>query len=414
MRILKKTLKWFGITLLALIVAANLAIIFTGRFYTYKGIWYTYCRGHIRPNIYDLDVFENRKVEKGQGQAWQVTDPNRPLILSTEEREKIESLTPASFLVAYGDTIIYEEYWGEHNVDKLGNSFSMAKSIVSLLVGCALDEGKIKSLDEPVANYLPEFNDEKKDITIKHVLTMSTGLSWSESYIHPFCDVAELYYDTDDRDLSCNRRVIEEQPGETWRYKSGDTQVLTYILQEAVGMKVSEYAAQKLWIPMGAESDAWWSLASDDQSTEKGFCCFYATSRDFLRLGKLINHKGSWKGQQLVSKEYIAEFCSLAPLKTANGKPNNCYGYQYWVYQGLPYEVTYFRGMSGQYIFSIPSKDLVIVRTGNGVEDNVVAKLDAENALENHRRETPFYIETGVRILDNYKESTHTLTTVLK
>ena len=402
MRRLKKIFKWFAIVLVALIVIANLAIIFTGRYYTYKGVASTYFRGHIRPHIYDEDIFLNRTVSKGNPQPWQDINPSEFAELSTEERARIESLEPASFLVAYGDTVIYEEYWNEHSQERLGNSFSMAKSIVSLLIGCAIDEGKIKSVDEPVANYLPEFDDEKKDITIKQVLTMSTGLSWSESYIHPFCDVAELYFDTDDRDLSCNRRTIEEDPGVTWRYKSGDTQVLTFVLQEAIGMTISEYAAQKLWIPMGAESEALWSLASDENSTEKGFCCFYATSRDFLRLGKLINNKGNWNGQQLVSADYVKDFCTVADLKKANGKPNNCYGYQYWIYQGMPYEITYFRGMSGQYIISIPSKDLVIVRTGNGVEDNVIATSDKDYYLDGHRHETPFYIETGLRILEDF------------
>ena len=405
MGIVKKIVKWLVIVLVALIVVANLAIIFTGRFYTYKGIASTYFRGHIRPHIYDIDIFENRKVSIGQGQPWEDIDLNMTSnSLNDDERTRIESLEPASFLVAYGDTVIFEEYWNEHDSKRLGNSFSMAKSIVSLLIGCAIDDGKIESVDDPVSKYLPEFEDDKKDITLKHVLTMSTGLSWSESYIHPFCDVAELYFDVDDRDLSCNRRTIEEGPGEIWRYKSGDTQVLTYILQEAVGKSVSEYASEKLWAPMGAESEALWSLASDDNSTEKGFCCFYATSRDFLRLGKLINNKGSWNGKQLVSQNYIQDFKQVANLEKENGKPNNCYGYQYWIYQGREYEVTYFRGMSGQYIISIPSKDLVIVRTGNGWEDNVKDTSKEDDYLENHRREFPFYIETGLRLLEEYQK----------
>ncbi len=420
MKVIKKIGKWIAILIVALIVVANLAIIFTGRFYTYKGIASTYLRGHIRPHIYDVDIFENRSIKSGESQPWQET--GRVLnkaALSDYEKERVEKLEPASLLVAYGDTIIFEDYWNEHDQQRLGNSFSMAKSIISLLIGCAIDEGKIGSVDDPVAKYLPEFDDEKKSITIKHVLTMSTGLSWSESYIHPFCDVAELYYDTDDRDLSCNRREIEEDPGKIWRYKSGDTQVLTFVLQEAVGMSISDYAAIKLWKPMGAESDALWSLASDEKSTEKGFCCFYATSRDFLRLGKLINNDGNWNGKQLISADYINEFASLADLEKPNGKPNNCYGYQYWIYEGFDFEVTYFRGMSGQYIISIPSKDLVIVRTGNGVEENVKDTKKEEDYLENHRRELPFYINTGLRLLDEYTSNSvndggYTLSTSLK
>ncbi len=400
LKFIKKFLKWFGIVLILLIVVANLAIVFTGRYYIYKGIANTYFRGHIRPTIYDLDVFENREVSTDAPQPWNDHPKLGSLAISADQRETIEALDPAAFLVAWGDTVIFEEYWGEHDVDRISNSFSMAKSIISLLIGVALDEGKIKSIDEPVANYLPEFEDEKKDITIRHILTMSSGLSWSESYVSPFCDVAELYYDTDDRDLALNRRTIEEEPGKVYRYKSGDTQVLMYVLQAATGVTASQYASEKLWQKMGAESDAMWSLAGDETSAEKAFCCFYATSRDFLRLGKLINHRGNWNGQQLVSEAYVNEFCTPAPLLKGNGKPNQLYGFQYWAYTGLPYEVTYFRGMSGQYIISIPSKDLVIVRTGSGTLPNWEnTPTVTDDALEGHYQELPAYIAIGMSLL---------------
>jgi CubicO group peptidase (beta-lactamase class C family) len=399
MRFIKKFFKWFFIIVFLFLIVVNVAIVITGRYYIYKGVANTYLKGHIRPTIYDLKVFNNRKVVAGVPQPWGEHKNLGKLTLSSEERDLLERLNTASFLVLHNDTIIYEEYWDEHSVNMLGNSFSMAKSVVSILIGVALEEGKIKSLDEPVANYLPEFEDEKKNITIRHVLTMSTGLSWSESYISPFCDVAELYYDTDDRDLACNRRTIEEGPGEIFRYKSGDTQVLMYILAEATGKNVSEYASEKLWKPMGAESDAWWSLAGDENSTEKAFCCLYATSRDFLRLGKLVNHRGNWNGQQLVSEAYMNEFCSLAPLKKGDGKPNNVYGFQYWIYTGMPFEVTYFRGMSGQYIISVPEKDLVIVRTGSGTDPNWQNTDEVkDDALEGHYQELPNYIAIGMNL----------------
>ena len=403
MKLIKKILKWTGILILVLLLVGNLAIIFTGRYYIYKGIASTYLRGHVRPHIYDHDVFNNRTIANGAAQPWVDSPYLAKLELKQQERKRIEDLEPASFLVAWGDTVIFEEYWNEHSRQKTSNSFSMAKSIIAIMIGIAIDEGKIGSIDDPVAMYLDEFKDEKKDITIRHMLTMSTGLSWSESYSHPFCDVAELYYDTDDRDLSCNRREIEEEPGKIWQYKSGDTQVLTYVLQEATGMKASEYASEKLWKPMGAESEALWSLSGDENSTEKGFCCFYSTSRDFLRFGKLMNNNGSWNGKQLVSESYVKEMKVLAPLTKRNGKPNKCYGLQYWIYTGLPNEVTYFRGMSGQYIISIPSEQLVIVRTGNGTEGNVVETPIEMDHLENHYAELPFYIEVGLRILKEHK-----------
>jgi len=405
MKYLKKIVKYLFWFVLAVIIIANLAIIFTGRFYIYKGISATYFQGHLQPTIYDDDVFINRIITKGQGQEW----INHPKLgeykMSQKQHQYIENLNPASFLIVWGDTIIYEEYWGEHNQDKLGNSFSMAKSVVSLLIGAAIEDGYIKSIDEPVANYLEAFKKNGKEkISIRHVLTMSSGLSWSENYINPFCDVAELYYDTDAEDLTLNRRTVEDKPGKIFSYKSGDTQTLMYILKAATGKNVSDYASEKIWTKIGAESDAMWSLVGDENSEEKSFCCIYATTRDFAKLGKLINQNGSWNGEQLIDSTYVKEFKSLAPLTKTNGKPNQIYGFQYWIYTGLPYEVTYYRGMLGQYIISIPKFDLVIVRTGTGVGQkwiNTPNKID--DALEGHRVELPAYITSAMGILAQVK-----------
>jgi CubicO group peptidase (beta-lactamase class C family) len=401
MKIIKKLIKFTLWFVLLVIVGANLAILFTGRFYIYKGISATYLKGHVQPTIYDEDVFNNRTIEKGSIQEWSEHPKLGTLKMSAMQHTYLESLNPASFLVVWGDTIIFEEYWGVHNEDKLGNSFSMAKSVVSLLIGAAIEDGYIQSIDEPVANYLQDFSENGKEIiTIRHVLTMSSGLSWCEDYFNPFCDVAKLYYDTDAEDLTLKRRYVEESPGSIFNYKSGDTQTLMYILKSATNKNVSDYASEKIWSKIGAESDAMWSLVGDDNSEEKSFCCIYATTRDFAKLGKLINQNGNWNGEQLIDETYVKEYKSLAPLVKTNGKPNQVYGFQYWIYTGMPYEVTYYRGMLGQYIISIPKFDLVIVRTGAGVGQkwiNTPSKID--NALEGHRVELPAYIASAMGIL---------------
>lgn len=405
MKRIKKILKWFfGIVLLG-IIALNIAIVITGRYYIYKGIQSTYFRGTMRPTIYDLDVFTNRTLPVKAPQPWKLHEAFNHLELLEEERTLIESLDPAGFVVAWGDSLIYEEYWNGHSQEKVSNSFSMGKSVIALLIGVALDEGAIQSLDEPVANYLEEFKDEKKNITIRHVLTMTTGLSWSESYVSPFCDVAELYYDTDARDLALNRREIEEEPGKYFRYKSGDTQVLMYILEAATGKKLSDYATEKLWNPMGAENDGYWSLVDGKDSEEKAFCCLYATNRDFLRFGKLVNNYGNWNGEQLVSEAYIKEFMSLAPSLNPDGTPNHRYGFQYWIYTGMDFHVSYFRGMRGQYIISIPEKELVIVRTGSATQPNFEnSSTEKNDALVGHYGELDDYINIGLRLLKEAKK----------
>ncbi|MFK8036805.1 MAG: serine hydrolase domain-containing protein [Crocinitomicaceae bacterium] len=404
-----KVLKYFGLLIIALLIIANLIILFSGRLYIYKALSATYFRGNSGPSIYDQEVFNSRIVAKGVAHAWKTIDQDRNVTLNKTDLSFIESLNPSSFLVAWGDTIIYETYWNEHDKNSISNSFSMSKSVVALLIGIAIEEQLIQSIDEPVSNYLPEFLGEKSTITIRHILTMSSGLSWSENYAHPFCDVAELYYDTDARDLALNRRTIEEEPGLVWRYKSGDTQVLMYILEAATGKKTATYASEKIWQKIGAESDAAWSLVDQDNSEEKAYCCLYATTSDFARLGKLINQHGKWNGKSIVDSSYIAQFRTLAPLVKGNGKPNQLYGFQYWIYTGLPYEVYYFRGMLGQYIISIPSKNLVIVRTGMGTLENGANQEDWPNnishPIEGHRLELPNYIEIGLSILEKYKKN---------
>ncbi len=403
---LKKALKYLLWLILIVVITFNLAIVFTGKYYIYKGLSSTYFQGHLQPTIYDDHVFNNRTINKGTPEQW-VNHPKLGQIkMSAEQHQYIERLNASSFLVSWGDTIIYEEYFNEHNATRLSNSFSMAKSVVALLIGAAVEDGFIKSIDEPAANYLPEFKVDKKDeITIRHFLTMSSGLSWNENYFNPFGETAELYYDTDARDLVLNRRYVEHKPGEIFKYSSADTQTLVYILVAATGKTAAEYASEKIWSKIGAESDAEWSLVGDDKSEEKSYCCIYSTTRDFARLGKLINQNGKWGDEQLINQNYIKEFKSIAPLKKTNGKPNQLYGFQYWIYTGLPYEVTYFRGMLGQYIISIPEFDLVVVRTGTGTGKNWInTPLKKDDNLEGHRVELPAYISTAMSIYAQVKK----------
>jgi CubicO group peptidase (beta-lactamase class C family) len=322
--------------------------------------------------------------------------------LTKEQLEQIEKYKPASFIVTQGDCVIYEKYWGKHNQSKIGNSFSMAKSITALLVGVALEDGSIKSIDDPVANYLDEFKSNGKDkITIRHMLTMSSGLSWNENYNNPFCDIAALYYDSNTRDLTLNKRLIEEPSGVVFKYKSADTQTLMYILEAATQQKIADYTSEKIWKKIGAETDALWGLIGDINSEEKSFCCVYASSRDYAKLGRLINQNGCWNGEQMLNEDFVKLFKSLAPLDNDEGSKNLTYGFQHWIYTGLPYKVSYCRGILGQYIISIPEFDLVIVRTGSGVGKKWKNTKQIKNdPLVSHRVELPEYIGIAMDVVN--------------
>jgi CubicO group peptidase (beta-lactamase class C family) len=259
---------------------------------------------------------------------------------------------------------VHESYYRGYDENSISNSFSVSKSIVSLLVGCALDDGSIKSVDQPVSDFIPEFkNQENEKLTIKQLLTMSSGLNWDESYHNLFSVTTKAYYGDNLRQLIGNLKVTEK-PGTKFKYLSGNTILLGLIIEKATGKKLSDYASEKLWVQIGASQDAVWSL-DKKEGEEKAYCCFNTGARDFARIGQLILNKGKWNGHQLVSPKYIAEATSPATwLQGEDGKALNYYGFQFWLMGYRGQRVVFARGILGQYIFILPDKNMVIVRLG--------------------------------------------------
>ncbi len=362
-RRIKKGMKLLGWFLLVVIVSLNLFVILSGRFYLYRGVYYTYLQGETSPTIYDLDKFHNATVHKGK-----IVSPWLEKKVADNGLEKYlkyaEKWNSTSLLVAHGDTILFERYWGDHHPETVSNSFSAAKTLVSILIGCAVEDGDIKSLDEPVKNYIPEFSGKgKENITIRHLLMMASGLDWTESGSNPLSENAESYYGSDLWGL-VNRQQVERKPGELFLYQSGNTQILGFILEKATKKDLAEYASEKIWKPIGAESDAFWSLDKEN-GDEKAFCCLYSTTQDFARLGVLLAHGGNWKGKQLIPAWYYKEMIQNPKMSTEEGVPNTRYGLHVWTYNYQGHEVVYCRGIKGQYVIAVPDQDLVIVRTGN-------------------------------------------------
>lgn len=362
---LSKMIRIFMYSFLALIILINAFILLSGRTYLYKGIKDTYLSGVSGPTIYDLDKFSKRKVTKGATvEKWERASvfSSKTNVTGFETYNKDQKST--AFLIFKDDSLLFEKYWGNHNENTISNSFSAAKTVVALLIGIAVEEGKIKNLDEPVGNYIPEFKrDDLSIITIRDLLLMASGLDWTESGKNPLSDNAESYYGSDLYGLVTRQKRIGE-PGKTFIYQSGNSQLLGFILKKATGMNVSEYCSLKLWSKMGMESDAYWSLDKEN-GDEKAFCCLYATARDFGKLGKLIAHKGKWGDEQLIPAWYFEEMVSIPEeMNTEDMIKNYQYGLHIWTYQGYTSPVYYCRGILGQYIISIPDEDVVIVRLG--------------------------------------------------
>ena len=335
---------------------------------------------HWFPTIDDLGIFEHATVHAPDScWEWAVSDKYNSFRLSKEDSAYIDDMKTVSFLLIRNDSILYETYRGGWNDTLTSNLFSATKSIVGLLVGIAIDEGKIDSVDDKVVKYIPEYNRGKqKDITIRNLLTMSAGMDWDEAYASLFSVTTHGYYGNDLYNLIMSLDIVDT-PGVQYSYRSGETQLLSFLVEAATGETISRYAEKRLWQPMMAGQDAFWLLDKKD-GDEKSFCCFHTTARDAARFGRLMLNKGYWNGKQLVSKEYIEEAMTPASyLKDQWGKdPLSYYGFQTWIMDYKGEKCPYFRGMLGQYIIAIPSKNAIVVRLGHKRSKEYVRELTTD------------------------------------
>ncbi len=362
---MKKFFKRVGLFLLVVLLAANLFILFSGRTYLYKGIWNTYLKGRKGPSPLEYKIFENREVKNGTAQPWNIAKDYNKKEIPKNLLDSMLLIETGAFLIIQNDSIRYEKYWGDFTDHSLTNSFSMAKTVVSVLTGCAIQDGFIKSVDQKVSDFIPEFkNDDRSNVTIRHLLCMSSAINFDEDYVNPLSYPAASYYGGDLRKLTFQYNKLTGPPGETFKYLSGNTQLLGFVLKQATGKSVAAYASEKLWIPMGCEYPAFWSLDHKD-GDEKAFCCLNSNARDFARIGKLFLDSGRWNGKQIVPLNYVFESIVPNGTKREDGTPTLDYGFSWWLvpeYEG--HHIFYARGILGQYIIMIPDMNMIIVRLG--------------------------------------------------
>jgi CubicO group peptidase (beta-lactamase class C family) len=360
MRTLLLVLKRVLLILLILIIGINAVILFTGRYYLYKGIWNTYLSGKMHPGIDEYGIFTNRKVKTGILQPWKKSAQYNKAEIPADALNEMKRLGTIAFLIIKNDSLYYEQYWDGFSDTSHTNSFSMAKSIVSILTGIAIKEGKIKDVNEKVYDFIPQYKEGMDtSLCIYDLLTMSSGINFLESYSNPFAYPAEAYYGSDLMSITLKYKVVTE-PGKQFKYLSGNSTLLGYILTKATGETLSDYASEKLWQPIGAENPAYWSLDHADVpiaiGMEKAYCCFNSNARDFARIGQLYLDSGKWNGKQIVPQDYVlaSTHPALAPY----------YGYNWWILHCNGITIPYCRGIGGQYIFVIPEKHIVVVRLG--------------------------------------------------
>ncbi len=358
MRFLFRFILWTALVVAALVALAYL----TGNGHIPRGVRYTYLIGRTAPEIDDRDFFPYATIPAAAPQPWPTGSRYGKLALTAAQEQELKDLHSVGFAVFQHDSLIFEQYWNGWDADSVSNSFSVAKSYISVLTGIAIGEGVLKSVHEPVGNYLPEYaNDCYAKITLEHVLTMSTGLDWSESGADPFSDNAKGYYGYNVRELSLDQPCRDE-PGTELDYISGATQIMSEVLEAAYGRQLDDLVREKIWTPLGCEHPAYWGKDRSDGDF-KAFCCLYATARDFGRIGQLYLDSGMWNGRQIVPRDYWQ--ASITPAKLMDkGKPNDRYGYFWWLAELDGRPIHYARGFHGEYVVVIPHEQLVMVRTG--------------------------------------------------
>lgn len=269
----------------------------------------------------------------------------------------------AGLVVLQDGKIRLEEYRMDFDRDDRWTSFSVAKSLVSTLVGAAIKDGFIESLDDPLTDYIPELAGSGYDgVTVEQLLTMTSGVKWNEDYEDKNSDVAR-FNTTKSKDgvdpviLYMKTLVNEAEPGTRWQYNTGETNLIGVLVAKATGKSLSEYLSEKVWKPYGMTQDAVWIL--NDGGREIGGCCISATTRDFALFGQFAMNGGVIDGKPVVPEGWFAR----AGAKQADiGQPGAGYGYQWWTFDDGSFAA---QGIFGQGIFIDPKRKLVIAGNGN-------------------------------------------------
>lgn len=259
----------------------------------------------------------------------------------------------AGLLVLKDGAVAYERYALGNDETTRWISFSVAKSVVAMLIGAAIQDGYIDGVDERVTAYLPRLAGSAYDqATIRDLLQMASGVAWNEDYADPQSDVASATYDT----LSLYDYLYDKPrvavPGERFNYNTAETNLAGTLLRAAVGNNLSTYLSEKIWQPFGMASDAYWQL-TEPGGGEFGGCCISATLRDYGRLGLFALNDGRLAdGSRVLPEGWMAE--STSPSPGYDG-----YGYFWWLHEGGAYEAM---GIFGQSIYVDPAHGVVIAQ----------------------------------------------------
>lgn len=285
--------------------------------------------------------------------------PGPPLNLQLDVDAYMAGQRGAALLVLQDGKLRLERYGLDFDRNGRWTSFSVAKSLTSTLMGAAIRDGFIKSLDDKVSVYIPEMKGSAyDDVSIRQLLTMTSGVKWNEDYADPKSDVAQFNNHKPEEGVdslvSYMRKLPREVPaGTRWLYSTGETNLVGILINRATKKPLATYLSEKIWVPAGMEQKATWILSKTGQ--EISGCCIQAAPRDFARFGQFILNGAVVNGKSIVPEGWLAD---ATTSRTTIGQPGRGYGYQWWTYDSGAFTA---RGIFGQGIFIDPKRKLVIV-----------------------------------------------------
>jgi CubicO group peptidase (beta-lactamase class C family) len=383
MNILKRTLKWGLLTIIGLI-----AILYiTDTDYLLKAVRTIYAKGYTTAFLEDYKEFDNVKIENDVPQPW----PKHKDYNSVSETERLQKYNEAYGAIAYviikNDSIWFENYYDGFDENSKTNSFSMAKSYVSGLMGKTIEEGYIKSLDQPVSDFFPEFSEGlAAKMTVGDLSSMASGTNWDEKYYSPLSITTRAYFDDDLEKVILGLKVVNE-PGQAYKYSSGDTQLLAMVIEKATGKKLYDYLTESFWKPLGSENPALWQVDSEAHDLVKAYCCIASNAKDFARFGKLYKDHGKWKGEQLLDSAFVAK--SITPRFAESPQ----YGYGFWMQKRDGKSFFMMRGHLGQYVIVEPEDNIIIVRLGHQKSPDAANQIFSDDIS--------IYIEEAYKMLND-------------
>lgn len=356
MKFIKKFLKGLISIIILLVITAYI----TDYEYILKGVRVVYMTGHVTAYIDDYPHFENEEIVNDTPQPWPLHTSYNTSNVTPKLQETHNELGTVAFLIIKNDSIWHETYAKEDEITygptSKTNSFSMAKSIISALLGKAIQDGYIESLDQPLGDFFEQYS--TATTTVGDLSSMSSGLDWEESYTSPFSVTARAYYDDDLAETILNQKVTEI-PGTSFKYLSGNTQLLGMVLEKATGKKLANYLSESFWKPLGMEQSALWQVDDTENRLVKTYCCIASNARDFAKFGKLYKDQGKWNGEQLLDAAFVSK--SIKP----RFPEDDMYGYGFWLSNYKNKKIFVMRGILGQYVITIPGDNLIITRLGH-------------------------------------------------